>query len=103
MLVSAVGAAAVNPTIGVTVGLGIGTVFVGLLCLILIISLMSLIIRLARGKQQPQGAAVPAAGTETPMPAADRQRMIAAIACAIATVMGKDVAGVRIVSCKKVN
>lgn len=107
MLVSAVKAAAEAPTIGTTIGLGLGTVFVGLLCLILIISLMSLVFRLVRAKKQPQTeTAAPAVSTATPaavMPAADRQRLIAAVSCAVATVMGKDVAGIRIISCKKVN
>ncbi len=104
MLVSAVMAAAEAPTIATTITLGLGTVFVGLLCLILIITLMSAIFRSVRKRKQPlaqtSASAAPAA---VEMPAAERQQMIAAISCALATVMGKDVGGIRIVSCKKVN
>lgn len=103
MLVSAVRAAAELPTVGTTIGLGLGTVFVGLFCLIFIIYLMSLVIRLLRGKKQPEVQMSAKPVVEAAMPAADRQRMIAAISCAVATVMEKDVAGIRIVSCKKVN
>ena len=105
MLVSAVKAAAGEPAIGITIGLGLGTVFVGLLCLILIISLMSLVFRLVRGKKQTQTEAAPvaAAPVAPALSASDRQQMLAAVSCAVATVMGKDVAGIRIHSFKKVN
>lgn len=88
--------------------LGFGTVFVGLLCLIAIISLMGKIMAGQNAKAEAAKAAAPVA--EAPVQAAqaqpeegDRGSMIAAISAAIATVMGKDVAGIRIHSVKKID
>lgn len=83
-------------------GLGFGTVFVGLICLILIIELMSRIFSLAAKKKteaQPTPAEAQPAGAEI----ADRGAFIAAVSAAIATVMGKDVKGIRILSVKKID
>ena len=83
--------------------LGFGTVFVGLLALILIVILSSKIITSlsAKKKEEPVKAApAPAAGgDEIP----NRQEFVAAVSAAIATVMGKDVSGLRIRSIKKVS
>ena len=86
-----------------TLLLGLGTVFVGLICLIYITKLMSWVIGLIEGKKPAPEAqqavkAAPAAGT-----IANRGAFVAAVASCIATVMGKDVSGLRIVSIKKVN
>ena len=87
---------------GVTVVIfGFGTVFVGLILLIVAIGIMSGIIKNA--VKAP--AAAPAVNA-APAPAADqienRGPFVAAAAAAIATVMGTDVSGLRIVSIKKV-
>ena len=108
MLHTLVSAAAgtVEPTIGTTVLLGFGTVFVGLLCLILLVIVMSAVIRAFSGKKQQKAvaAAVPAAAAPAAcLSAAERRQLAAAVSCALATVMGRDVAGIRIVSFKKVN
>lgn len=90
-----------------TFGLGFGTVFVGLICLIVIIKLMSVITN--AGKKKPstatQAATSAAAAEQAPVSAeiSDREQFIAAVSAAIATVMGTDVTGLRIVSVKKVN
>jgi len=90
---------------GVTVVIfGFGTVFVGLISLIFVISLMSAIYNKVAKKAAP--AAAPAAKA-APAPAADdkienRGQFVAAVSAALATVMGKDVSGLRIVSIKKV-
>lgn len=88
--------------------LGFSTVFVGLLCLIAIISLMGKIMAAQNAKAEAKAAAAPVAAA--PVQAAqaqpeegDRGSMIAAISAAIATVMGKDVAGIRIHSVKKID
>ncbi len=99
--------------------LGFGTVFVGLIALILIITLLGKIMAGSAKKeaekaakampaQQPAAPAVAAAEPEAaPEPMAeeieDRQSMVAAISAAIATVMGEDVSGIRILSITKVN
>lgn len=84
--------------------MGIGVVFTGLVCIILLSTAMSAICR-SMGDQAP---AVPAAAPAVPAapaaPAAEipnRQAMVAAIAVAIAEEMGTDPAGIRILSIKK--
>ena len=78
--------------------MGLGTVFAGLLCIILLVTLMSWVCaRTSAPKTVPQ---MPAA----PMPASDAvtPAMMAAVAAAIAEDMGTDVSAIRIVSMKKV-
>ena len=92
--------------------LGFGTVFVGLLCLIAIIGLMGKIMAGRTAKEEAAAAAkaavAPVPETAAPVEEAaeepeDRQSLIAAMAAAIATVMGKDVTGIRIHSVRKVD
>ena len=86
-----------------TFGLGFGTVFVGLICLILIISLMSLIYGKVAGKAKPEKEQAPAAAPVAPaQTVANRGEFIAAVSAAIATEMGTDVTGLKIVSIKKI-
>ena len=68
--------------------MGLGTVFAGLLCIILLVSLMSWVCTRTAGAQTPPKAAVPAA--------------LAAVAAAIAEDLVTDVSAIRIVSMKKV-
>ena len=89
------------------IGLGFGTVFVGLICLIFITKLMSLVTKSVADKKAP--ALEESAATRAAVPAdtgseqiADRGAFVAAIACAIAETMGKDVKGLRIHSIKKI-
>ena len=81
--------------------MGIGTVFFGLICLILLSSAMSAVCR----RMEKKAPAAPAAASAVPaaQDAAipNRQAMIAAIAAAIAEAMGTDPAGIRILSVKK--
>lgn len=80
--------------------MGLGTVFAGLLCIILLVTLMSWVCaHTSAPKTVPQmpaaPAAMPASGAVTPA-------MMAAVAAAIAEDMGTDVSAIRIVSMKKV-
>lgn len=85
----------------VVVLLGFGTVFIGLICLIYIIKLMSVIIRSLDDKKTPApAAAAPVAKKEEIV---NRGEFVAAVSAAIATAMGTDVSGLRIHSIKKVN
>ena len=81
--------------------MGIGTVFFGLICIILLSMAMSAICRSMGDKTPAPAAAAPA----SPAPHADvipnRQAMIAAIAVAVAEEIGTDPAGIRILSVKK--
>ena len=80
--------------------MGLGTVFAGLLCIILLVTLMSWVCaRTSAPKTVPQMPAAPAA---MPEPGAVTPAMMAAVAAAIAEDMGTDVSAIRIVSMKKV-
>ena len=99
--------------------LGFGTVFVGLLALILIITLLGKIMGRSTAKEAQKAAvaapaeqpAAPVQAAAEPEPASepvvedfeDRQSMVAAISAAIATVMGEDVSGIRILSITRMN
>lgn len=81
--------------------MGMGTVFVGLICIIIVCKIVSGIIRLsekAPAKETAEATPAPAAvSTEIP----DRQRLIAAVSAAIAEELGTDVSALRIISFKK--
>ena len=77
--------------------MGMGTVFFGLICLIILTSLMG---RIMSRKAPAPAATAPA----TPTPAAaepNRQELVAAISAAIAEDLGTDITGIRILSIKK--
>lgn len=77
--------------------MGIGTVFVGLVCLIVLTTLMG---RFLRGSQNPAPVPVP---VSTPAaPEANREELVAAISAALAEELGTDITGIRILSMKKV-
>ena len=82
--------------------MGIGTVFFGLICIILLTTAMSAICR-SMGDKTPAApaAAAPAAPAAQVDAIPNRQAMIAAIAVAVAEEMGTDPAGIRILSIKK--
>ena len=82
--------------------MGLGTVFFGLICLIVLTYVMCAALR---PKNAPAPAPAPVAPA-VPAPAAveavpNRQAMVAAIAAAIAEDLGTDVSGIRILSIKK--
>ena len=83
--------------------LGLGTVFFGLICLIFISKLMSAVIVSAEKKKTVVPEPAPAAAAPAVETIANRGAFVAAVASAIATVMGKDVSGIRIHSIKKAN
>lgn len=91
--------------LGHVVLLGVGTVFVGLICIIIMCVLMGKIVRLLEGKGETvEVASAPAAAVPT-APAAEipnRPELVAAIACALAEELGTDVSAIRICSLKKV-
>lgn len=80
--------------------MGICTVFIGLICIIVLVSAMSAVVRAtdkAMAKPAPAVTAVPAADRDQVSPA-----MVAAVSAAIAEEMGTDISTIRIVSFKKV-
>ena len=83
--------------------MGIGTVFFGLICIIVLCMAMSAICR-------SMGGPAPAVPAPAPVPAApavrndeipNRQAVIVAISVALAEELGTDVSGIRILSLKK--
>ena len=80
--------------------MGIGTVFLGLVCLVFLVMAMSAICRKAKAADTVPAAAAPVSA----QPQADHSKkpeLMAAIAAAIAEDMGTDISAVRIVSIKK--
>ena len=76
--------------------MGLCTVFIGLICIIILVSVMSNVVRRTDAKAPAvPAAAAPAVGAVTPA-------MVAAVAAAIAEDMGTDVSAIRIVSMKKI-
>ena len=79
--------------------MGIGTVFVGLVCIILPVTLMSYVCRKSDAKSvAPAPVAVP---TDAPK-SAIRPELIAAVSAAIAEDMGTDISAIRIISMKQI-
>lgn len=88
-------------SMGMVIVMGLATVFVVLICLIIICKLMGVIVNsLVPAKAEPTQAAPKA----TPAPAADvmPQQTVAAIAAAIAENMGSDISKIRILSIRKI-
>ena len=85
---------------GLAVGIGLGTVFAGLICLILICYIMSVVVKLfAKSEKAP--AVVPAQAPAPQASIANKGEFAAAVAAAIAEDLGTDVTGIRIKSIKK--
>lgn len=83
------------------VGMGVGTVFVGLLCIVLLCIIMSAICRAAERKPKTT-AAVSAAPVSEEKPIENRQEIIAAVSAVLAEEMGTDISAIRIHSFKKI-
>ncbi len=96
---------------GFVVAMGIGTVFVGLIVIILLIKLMSMVTAMVTGNaaQTPAAAPAPTAAPTAPAapaaPAAieNRAEIIAAVCAAAAEELGTDVSALRVVSFKKIS
>lgn len=78
--------------------MGVGTVFVGLICLIVLVSLMGWLCR----KTEKTPAAPPAAAPAAPDARSNAGEIVAAISAAIAQESGTDVSAIRIVSIKRI-
>lgn len=85
--------------------IGLGTVFVGLIAIVLICKLTgylcNLSVNAAPKAEQPAASAVPAAPAAAPV-TENRGELAAAISAAVAEELGTSVSGIRIVSIKKV-
>ncbi len=91
----------------VACGIGIGTVFVGLICIIIICKIMGVIcVAYVKDPSEASKEAVsPAQAPAYKAPAGNdipnKQEFIAAVSAAIAEDMGTDITGIRILSVKK--
>ncbi len=82
--------------------MGIGTVFVGLICIIILCKIMGLFF-VGSQKAEENGTAPVAAPATAAQSAVveNRQEIIAAVTAACAEEMGKDVSAIRVISFKK--
>ncbi len=78
--------------------MGMGTVFIGLICIVILVSLMGWVCRKTDRPKAAAPAAAPAPAVAAP---AVTPAMVAAIAAVIAEDMGTSVDAIRIVSMKK--
>ena len=78
--------------------MGVGTVFIGLICIILLVGLMSWLCR--KFEKKAPAAVAPSAVPQRQ--AANGGEIIAAISSAIAEELGTDVSAIRITSIKRV-
>ena len=111
-MIPAIATAAINN--GFVVAMGIGTVFVGLICIILLIKLMSMVTALftanAPAQSAPAQSAPAAPATPAPVAAApvstaieNRAEIVAAVCAAAAEELGTDITALRVVSFKKIS
>lgn len=85
--------------------LGVGTVFIGLICLILLCKIVGLLCNIANKGKDTNLVTPPAAVTApiaTSEPIENRQEIIAAVSAAIAEELGTDISALRILSFKKI-
>ncbi|MBO5059655.1 MAG: OadG family protein [Clostridia bacterium] len=88
------------------VGIGLGTVFVGLICLIVLCYIMSAVCRMfAKEKQAPsentQVVSTPTANTAS-QPIANKQEILAACCAVIAEELGTEANNIKVLSFKRV-
>ena len=90
-----------EPSIPFVILMGVGVVFIGLICIILLSMAMSAICRAMGDKTPAPVAAAPAAAPAKAEAIPNRQAMIAAISAAIAEEEGTSLSAIRILSVKK--
>lgn len=78
--------------------MGMGTVFIGLVCIVILCTIMSAVVR--SFTKTPVKTA-PVATAAKPAAIANKQEFIAAVSAAIAEDMGTDITGIRILSVKQ--
>ena len=93
-----------DPGMGLVIGMGLGTVFVGLICIIVICYIMGAIIKLFEKhtpaeEPKPELQAAPAESA----PIENKGELIAVISAVIAEDLGESVEAIRIKSIRKVS
>ncbi len=88
--------------------LGMGVVFLGLICIVILCSLVSFLCRKALGDSKndaPAAAPAPVAAPKAvavAAPIANRSKIVAAVSAVIAEELGTDVSAIRVKSFKKI-
>ena len=90
-----------EPTTPEVLGMGVGVVFAGLICIVILCKIVSFFCNLGKG-----GKKVEAAPASAPAPAVqpaieNRQEIIAAVCAAAAEELGTDISAIRVLSFKK--
>ena len=90
-------------SMGFVCAMGMATVFIGLICIIILCKIFSAVVRIGENKEKKsakqEAAAVTNASANSEIP--DKQRMIAAVCAAIAEELGTDVSALKVLSFKK--
>ena len=81
--------------------MGLGTVFFGLVCIILLCYVMSFVVQKLAKPEAPTPASMPVATAPAKTSIANRQEFIAAVSAAIAEDLGTDISAIRILSVKE--
>lgn len=97
--------AASNPGMGLVIGMGLGTVFVGLICIIVICYIMGAVIKLfeSRKPAKPEPVSEPQTPPAAEEPIANKEELIAVISAVIAEELGESAEAIRIRSIRKVS
>lgn len=81
--------------------MGMGTVFVGLICIIVLCKIMGLFFAKNKKTEEKPAAQVAATPAVKNTVIENRQEIVAAVTAAVAEEMGKDVSALRVISFKK--
>ncbi len=93
-----------DPGMGLVIGMGLGTVFIGLICIIAICYAMGAVIKMLEGKKPvKESEKPPVAEPAENAPEVNKGELIAAISAAIAEELGESVEAIRIRSIRRVN
>ena len=82
------------------VGMGIGIVFLGLICIVILCKILSFFCNIGKKAEVEKETKIPQ--VSVPQVIENRQEIIAAVSAAIAEEMGTDVSAIRILSFKKI-
>ena len=87
---------------GFVVALGIGTVFVGLICIVILCKIVGLFCGAAKKSENAPAVTNTNAAPASNQPIQNRQEIIAAVSAVVAEELGTDVSAIRILSFKKI-
>ncbi len=95
-------AAIAEPNIVFVILMGMGTVLLGLTCIVFLCMLMSYVVSKLAKPDAPSKAVPAPAAPAAPTAIENRGELVAAIAAAVAEELGADVSAIRILSLKKI-